>query len=1762
MTSRVPDSYSYAYEDNGCIIANVNNLNPSATINAKINFYDANGTKFSYPLASAATNPALEPLSIVDPFLLNSNQLPSVLPLSTPLVTTIGDSSSLPSPSRTTFLYNYWNNDTVTYPLVRLYGNWVDAPSGNITVSLNGVAQGINWAFYNNEFKVYVKLSSSAQANGKNDIILTSGGVSKSLTLYFNKPVTTGTIPHVKCFLYDTVDGTGTCDAPPGRTDNTLGDNEKRLQLDMMLIQSFLAESLRTSREHQEGIIGLPYTTFAMELDGTDTPVVYYLKSTNTDLTKQYVRTLPTPADRTGDIQGDARLRAAFGVPLGSPTYITSNEGHIFCVGYTLISHKVPDGEYYGGVAQGGNGRCFMNSANLIWHPKNLSEFQSCWNDTTSTITQPVSRYIEYDAADNVADSCARIIGSLAHEATHAIINSDHPIDIISNAKSKPMSYTFSFNQESYEDAFGIESNDATFFRYWVMSYNYDAAHTPISRALSEFGPSQRGWWMPYAIQGYVSNYNAPFLAPQQSLMTPTNSSPTRVGRTGYRYSNVLQPHAKESQIQSYTAAGYYNVAIPSDLAAGYIVANLWGAGGGNAPNNNSSRSAGGAGGFVRAIIPIKSGDKIVLTIGDQKTGGGGLANPQSGGPYGGQGGGATVLSVNDVPYYIVSGGGGGGSFSPGISSLQQRGIIRNEEGENGAVPSQGQYNFDTHHQAGCGGGGWYGGNAGSVKQTSGGGGGAGLSFCRKQIGGSSFEKAAVAPTYSDGWVRGLNRPIYTTPAPCMHIPLNIYDTNPTNVASSDLPGCVKLLFVYASNAKNNNLLTLRSSVPPSTYPAADLSDSPNFRTLIPRPNSYATTGNTCILNKASISIIVASQLQTHGAALAADLQKFGITSSVSVGTTATASNSNPPILIKYDVTLADTDNKYYKHKCLIEQGLITISAENMTGISFGTSTILQLLRNNSTTITIDTCAVEDYSTCHRNSIMIDPARQNYNADEICHLIDLCRFYKIRFIHLHATDAAGFFLPWIPTNGVISALDSAELTTYTPKANALVTLYTTVKNYGDARGVHMIPEFSLSSAHWSGFFKNTFTYYPTPVNLTALLDVLDKISDFFNTSPYFHIGNDEGAFRLTTDTTTQTGFATAYKISPANTTEYFYYKMWEKLKSKSKTMITWGGGNTDFYGSDGVRYNTNKEIAYQIWIINGGNSGSTHFSGEKEDYSKNDLHAESLYTMSQGIPVVQSPWRPRIHSSMKAMYDWSIAGQIATTTDGSTTNDLLHASYPLPVTPKLLGSETLLWEIGYNLRYFYFRYKAPMRIENSHSFGKPPTSIAKFASAFDYLDRRFIELTSGVRIIESGVVDQISERIKMRNDDSSIPSQIIRDTGSISFRLNNPTHKVYYVLTTLDFPTTYTRYTPGAASVKAILYSSPIQINSLSPEAINGFVILRAQVYNASNVPVGSLINRKYIIRHFKVNIAGCIPKNQNFEVDKSDLTIDTGTRVYYFNERATISVSDAIPGSVIRYAIGDKLTTESPILSSTDQLIVTGTVPKIVIGCFKNGEILSGNIASYNLLYTGDTLLPLNLKLPPFSFSKTPKASFTVTRAYTTSQTVQLSTLLVGVQNCPGGVKLTAIVVGAGGSTVNGGAGGGSGGATTEVYYDIERIKNALITVGNSTNRSSSVSFAFVGEVVGRNGASYFPPGIDRDSINAYQDAMFPTIATGGTNGAISTPGAQGLATKGDAMTLSPATTTAGGAGYVYNGTTYGNGAYGATAAGGGLVVLVLEAL
>ena len=84
--------------------------------------------------------------------------------------------------SNAPYFYNYFNNDVVTYSIVRLFGCWSNQ-SGRLSVRHNGNNLNDIWDYKHYDFKVFVKL-----VPGSNNIILLSdqGNGSKEINLYYH----------------------------------------------------------------------------------------------------------------------------------------------------------------------------------------------------------------------------------------------------------------------------------------------------------------------------------------------------------------------------------------------------------------------------------------------------------------------------------------------------------------------------------------------------------------------------------------------------------------------------------------------------------------------------------------------------------------------------------------------------------------------------------------------------------------------------------------------------------------------------------------------------------------------------------------------------------------------------------------------------------------------------------------------------------------------------------------------------------------------------------------------------------------------------------------------------------------------------------------------------------------------------------------------------------------------------------------------------------------------------------------------------------------------------------------------------------------------------------------------------------------------------------------------------------------------------------------------------------------------------------------
>ncbi len=167
---------------------------------------------------------------------------------------------------------------------------------------------------------------------------------------------------------------------------------------------------------------------------------------------------------------------------------------------------------------------------------------------------------------------------------------------------------------------------------------------------------------------------------------------------------------------------------------------------------------------------------------------------------------------------------------------------------------------------------------------------------------------------------------------------------------------------------------------------------------------------------------------------------------------------------------------------------------------------------------------VKDWPRADYCAAMLDVGRQDHPIDAIKQLIEMCRLYKVRYLHLHLTDDQGWTFP----STAYPELGRRNVGAHggkAPRVYKLEELKGAVAN-GDARGVTLVPEFEMPGH--SGAARRCMpevfcAIHPKtgkPVDIGCmnlanekLYPVLDtligEMCDVFRSSPYFHIGTDE-----------------------------------------------------------------------------------------------------------------------------------------------------------------------------------------------------------------------------------------------------------------------------------------------------------------------------------------------------------------------------------------------------------------------------------------------------------------------------------------------------------------------------------------------------------------------------------------------------------------------------------------------------------------------------
>ena len=126
------------------------------------------------------------------------------------------------------------------------------------------------------------------------------------------------------------------------------------------------------------------------------------------------------------------------------------------------------------------------------------------------------------------------------------------------------------------------------------------------------------------------------------------------------------------------------------------------------------------------------------------------------------------------------------------------------------------------------------------------------------------------------------------------------------------------------------------------------------------------------------------------------------------------------------------------------------VKASDVLGAQNAAVTLIQLMEKEGDGLTLPEGTIEDEPQCTWRTVMIDLARDWHELQVLYEYVDMCRFYKVKYLHLHFTDDQSYTLPSrafpkLPTEGRHYTEEEIK----------------GVIAYAKSRGVQLIPEIDV-----------------------------------------------------------------------------------------------------------------------------------------------------------------------------------------------------------------------------------------------------------------------------------------------------------------------------------------------------------------------------------------------------------------------------------------------------------------------------------------------------------------------------------------------------------------------------------------------------------------------------------------------------------------------------------------------------------------------------
>jgi hypothetical protein len=243
--------------------------------------------------------------------------------------------------------------------------------------------------------------------------------------------------------------------------------------------------------------------------------------------------------------------------------------------------------------------------------------------------------------------------------------------------------------------------------------------------------------------------------------------------------------------------------------------------------------------------------------------------------------------------------------------------------------------------------------------------------------------------------------------------------------------------------------------------------------------------------------------------------------------------------------------------------------------VAEGTATLLQAIRQEGGQAALPGLAIKDWPHADYCGMMVDCGRQEQPLEMLRKMIETCRMYKVRYLHLHLTDDQGWCFP----STRYPQLGSKNHGTHgglAPKVYPLEELKNLVA-YADARGIAIVPELEVPGHSGAALRSlpeifdaiNPETKQPVALGCMnmaseeiypALETIIGEMCDVFKSSPYFHIGSDEVTMGRVSLSPGYKAFMADHGLkNDGELADYFIARVNDIVKKRGKKTIKWEG---------------------------------------------------------------------------------------------------------------------------------------------------------------------------------------------------------------------------------------------------------------------------------------------------------------------------------------------------------------------------------------------------------------------------------------------------------------------------------------------------------------------------------------------------------------------------------------------------------------------------